>query len=73
MFHGILADDLKRILVNGNGRPKRPLSTYTAAISKDKEDGSALFEIIYPEKYLSDLVGKTGGWFLCLVRFLALF
>lgn len=54
--HGILADDLKRILANGNGQPKRSLSTYTAIISKDKEDGSALFEIIYPEKYLFDLV-----------------
>lgn len=53
--HSILADDLKRILVNGNGQSKRSLSTYTA-ISKDKEDGLALFEIIYPEKYLSDLV-----------------
>jgi len=54
--HGILADDLKRILVNGSGQPKRSLSTYTATISKNMEDASSLFEIIYPEKYLSDLV-----------------
>lgn len=54
--HVILADDLKRILVNGNGQPKRSLSTYAATINRDKEDISALFEIIYPEKYLSDLV-----------------
>ncbi len=54
--HGVLADDLKRILTNGSAQPKRNISTYSAAISKDKEDGTSLFEIIYPEKYLSDLV-----------------
>ncbi|MEL7658204.1 MAG: ATP-binding protein, partial [Bacillota bacterium] len=54
--HGILADDLKRILINGNGLHKRSMSTYTATINKDKDNGSALFEILYPEKYLSDLV-----------------
>lgn len=53
--HGILADDLKRIL-NGSIQPKRSVSTYSANISKEKEDSLALFEIIYPEKYLTDLI-----------------
>jgi len=56
--HVILADELKLVLFNGNTRSKRSLSTYSATISKDKESGTNLFEIIYPEKYLSDLIAS---------------
>ena len=54
--HGILADELKLILSSSSVQPKRSMSTYSATVSRDKEDGSDLFEIIYPEKYLSDLI-----------------
>lgn len=54
--HGILADELKLILFSGSMQSKRSISTYSAAVTKDKENGSDLFEILYPEKYLSDLI-----------------
>ena len=53
--HGILADELKLIL-NGTAQPKRSISTYSANINKEKTENARLFEIIYPEKYFSDLI-----------------
>lgn len=53
--HGILADELKLIL-NGSAQPKRSVSTYSASVGKEKTDETNLFEIIYPEKYLTDLI-----------------
>ncbi|MCL1914472.1 MAG: ATP-binding protein [Eubacteriaceae bacterium] len=55
--HGILADELKLIL-NGSAQPRRSDTPYFANVSKDKNDDTNLFEIIYPEKYLSDLVAS---------------
>lgn len=54
--HGILADELRMILSNGSSQARRSLSTYSASICKDKDKDTALFEIIYPEKYLSDMI-----------------
>ena len=53
--HGVLAYELKAIL-NGSAQPKRAFSTYSANLSKDKDNGLALFEIMYPEKFLTDFV-----------------
>lgn len=52
--HGILADDLKLIL-NGNYQAKK---TTMASFStpKDKDKDMPLVEVIYPEKYFSDLI-----------------
>ena len=55
--HSILADELKLIL-NGSAQPKRSVSTYSANISKEKVEDARLFEIIYPEKYFSDLIAE---------------
>ncbi|KAB4837410.1 ATP-binding protein, partial [Bacteroides thetaiotaomicron] len=53
--HGILADELKLIL-NGSAQPRRSVSTYSSNIGKVKDEDVRLFEIIYPEKYFSDLI-----------------
>jgi len=54
--HGILADELKMIISNGSTQSKRSLSTYSASAGKDRERETALFEVLYPEKYLSDII-----------------
>jgi SpoVK/Ycf46/Vps4 family AAA+-type ATPase len=54
--HSILADELKMIIYNGSSQPRRPLSTYSTSAYKDKEREASLFEVLYPEKYLSDIV-----------------
>lgn len=54
--HGILADELTKILMNGATQIKKPLSTLSASSCRDKERESALFELQYPEKYLSDII-----------------
>lgn len=52
--HGILADDLKLIL-NGNYQTKK---TTMASFNtpKDKDKDMPLVEVIYPEKYFTDLI-----------------
>ena len=53
--HGILADDLKMIL-NGNYQPKRSMSSFSSNTPKDNDKEIPLVEVIYPEKYFSDLI-----------------
>lgn len=53
--HGILADDLKMILSNNNLQVKRPMSTFVSNTPKDNDKDAPLAEVIYPEKYFSDL------------------
>lgn len=53
--HGILADDLRMIL-NGNYQPKRPMSSFSSNTPKDNDKEIPLVEVIYPEKYFSDLI-----------------
>ena len=52
--HGILADDLKRIL-NGNYQVKKASMLFSGA-PKDQDKDMPLVEVVYPEKYFSDLV-----------------
>lgn len=52
--HGILADDLKLIL-NGNNQIKNT-NVLLANTPKDKDKDMPLVEVMYPEKYFSDLV-----------------
>jgi SpoVK/Ycf46/Vps4 family AAA+-type ATPase len=54
--HSILADELKTIISNGSAQTKRTVSTYSASISRDKDPEKTLFEIIFPEQYLADVV-----------------
>ncbi|MDD2627157.1 MAG: ATP-binding protein [Candidatus Methanomethylophilus sp.] len=58
--HKILADDLKMILLNGNSNIKNPTSTFTAKTPKDTDKDAPLVEVIYPEKYFSDLITTQG-------------
>lgn len=57
--HGILADELKMIISNGTTFPKKGLSTFSASAGNEKEREASLFEIIYPDKTLSDVVLTT--------------
>lgn len=52
--HGILADDLKLIL-NGNYQVKKT-NTLSSGTPKDKDKDMPLVEVMYPEKYFSDLI-----------------
>jgi len=54
--HTILADDLKMIINNGSNYPRQSMTTYSVGAPKDNGKEVALFEIMYPEKYLTDLV-----------------
>lgn len=54
--HGILADELKMIISNGAPFSKKGLSTFSISPATDKSRDAQLFEIIYPEKTLSDVV-----------------
>jgi AAA+ superfamily predicted ATPase len=56
--HDILADDLKKILINGNSIDKKALSTFKTNSPKDENKDAPLIETIYPEKYFADLVLK---------------
>ncbi|HCT64212.1 MAG TPA: AAA family ATPase [Lachnospiraceae bacterium] len=53
--HGILADDLKMIL-NGNYQSKKNMSTFATSTPKDEDKDTSLVEVIYPDKYFSDLI-----------------
>jgi len=44
------------ILFNGNSPIKRSPSVFTARTPKDADKDAALVEVIYPEKYFSDLI-----------------
>jgi AAA+ superfamily predicted ATPase len=52
----ILADELRMIINNGTSFPKKELFTYSVPVNNNKEREVALFEIIYPNKTLSDVV-----------------
>lgn len=54
--HEILADDLKMILFAGNSQNKHYISTFKPITPKDSDKDIPLVEVIYPEKYFSDLV-----------------
>ncbi|WP_435307445.1 AAA family ATPase [Sebaldella termitidis] len=53
--HGILANDLKKIL-NGNYQFKKNMSNFIVDTPKDDSKDASLVEIHYPDKYFSDLV-----------------
>lgn len=53
--HGILADDLKLIL-NGSFQSPRNVSSFTTNTPKDSDKDAPLVEVIYPDKYFSDLI-----------------
>ena len=52
--HGVLADDLKLIL-NGNYQAKKTMMT-SLSTPKDKDKDIPLVEVIYPEKYFTDII-----------------
>ncbi len=54
--HGILADELKMILQNGSSNIKKSVNTYSGSTPKDQDKDAPLVEVIYPEKYFSDLI-----------------
>lgn len=53
--HGILADDLKLIL-NGSFQSSRNVSSFVTNTPKDSDKDAPLAEVIYPDKYFSDLI-----------------
>ena len=53
--HEILADDLKLIL-NGSFQSSRNMASFTNTAPKDSDKDAPLVEVIYPEKYFSDLI-----------------
>ena len=57
--HGILAEELRMIINNGNTLHKKSLLAYSPITCKDKDSNAILFEVIYPEKCLSDVVLTT--------------
>jgi AAA+ superfamily predicted ATPase len=54
--HVILADELRMIISNGTTFIHKGVSTLSASSSNSKECEAALYEIIYPDKTLSDVV-----------------
>ncbi|ADG81764.1 AAA family ATPase [Thermincola potens] len=54
--HGILADELRMILFNGNSMYKHTLSTIKPSVPKDADKDVSLIEVVYPDKYFADLV-----------------
>lgn len=54
--HGILADELRMILFNGNSTYKNALSTIKPTAPKDVDKNVSLIEVVYPDKYFADLV-----------------
>lgn len=54
--HGILADELRMILFNGNSTYKHTLSTIKPSVPKDADKDVSLIEVVYPDKYFADLV-----------------
>lgn len=54
--HGILADELRMIISNGATSSRKRLSTFSVSSANERLRDAQLFEIIYPEKTLSDVV-----------------
>jgi len=54
--HGILAEELRMIINNGTTFTPKGVSTLSPTTSNGKEREVSLFEIIYPDKTLSDVV-----------------
>lgn len=54
--HGILADELRMILFNGNSMYKQTLSIVKQSVPKDADKDVSLIEVVYPDKYFTDLV-----------------
>jgi SpoVK/Ycf46/Vps4 family AAA+-type ATPase len=54
--HGILADELRMILFNGNSTYKNTLNTMKSVVPKDVDKDVSLVEVVYPDKYFVDLV-----------------
>jgi len=53
--HGILADELKMILFNGNIH-KNSINTFKGSVPKDADKDVSLVEVVYPDKLFADLV-----------------
>lgn len=54
--HGILADELKMILNNNNTKLINSLRSLNASVPKDADKDVSLVEVVYPNKYFTDLV-----------------
>ncbi|MCL6494103.1 MAG: ATP-binding protein, partial [Ignavibacterium sp.] len=54
--HGILADELRMILFNGNSTYKYTFNKIKPVIPKDADKDVSLIEVVYPDKFFSDLV-----------------
>lgn len=54
--HGILADELKMILFNGNSTYRNALNAVKTVAPKDADKDVSLIDTVYPDKYFSDLV-----------------
>ncbi len=54
--HAVLADDLKMILFNGTSFARRSAAAFTARTPRDDDKDAPLVEVLYPEKYFTDLV-----------------
>lgn len=54
--HSILADELKMILFNGNSTYQNSFHIVKQNTPKDSEKDVSLVDIVYPDKYFSDLV-----------------
>jgi AAA+ superfamily predicted ATPase len=54
--HAILADELRMIISNGTTFPSKGLSTFSTQASNGMERDAALYEIVYPDKMLADVV-----------------
>ena len=54
--HGILADELRMIINNGSTFTPKSVSTLATSHGNGNERQPALYEIIYPDKTLSDVV-----------------
>lgn len=53
--HSILADEL-RIILNGNYQPKHTMTPLISSTPTNKDKEIPLIEVMYPEKYFSDIV-----------------
>lgn len=54
--HIIVADDLKKILYNNNSLNKNTLINMSTTTPRDADKDTPLVEILYPDKYFSDIV-----------------
>lgn len=54
--HGILADELRLLLFNGNSSYKDRIGKINPNVPKDSEKNESIVEVIYPSTYLSDVI-----------------